>query len=201
MRQFARLDGVVTLVDAKHIEQHLDEEKAVGVVNESVQQVAFADRLLLNKIDLVKHEKGLARVEARLREINPFAPIQRCSRSAVDVSSVLGIQGFDLSRTLARDPSFLDVSKAPTRHDAAVGSHSIDQGAPRHLRKVRKGELDLQLVQQWISDLLEDRGGDLYRMKGVVRATPRPSHNPEPQRRATRALIQRPACLDPRHSS
>ena len=48
VKEFARLDGIVTLVDAKHIEQHLDEEKAEGVENESVEQVAFADRLLLN---------------------------------------------------------------------------------------------------------------------------------------------------------
>jgi len=48
-----RLDGIVTLVDAKHIEQHLDEEKPEGAENEAVEQVAFADRLLLNKVDLV----------------------------------------------------------------------------------------------------------------------------------------------------
>ena len=48
-----RLDGIVTLIDAKHIEQHLDEEKPEGAENESVEQVAFADRMLLNKTDLV----------------------------------------------------------------------------------------------------------------------------------------------------
>ena len=53
VKAFARLDGVVTLVDARHIEQHLDDEKPNGAVNEAVQQVALADRLLLNKIDLV----------------------------------------------------------------------------------------------------------------------------------------------------
>ena len=63
---FARLDGVVTLVDAKHVEQHLDDKKADGAVNEAEQQVAFADRLLLNKVDLVS-DADLARVAARLR--------------------------------------------------------------------------------------------------------------------------------------
>ena len=49
-----RLDGVVTLVDAKHVEQHLDdEEKAEEAVNEAVEQIAYADRILLNKVDLV----------------------------------------------------------------------------------------------------------------------------------------------------
>merc|ERR1711934_748851 len=50
---FSYLDGIITLVDAKHIEQHLDEEKPEGVENEAVEQVAFADRILLNKCDLV----------------------------------------------------------------------------------------------------------------------------------------------------
>merc|ERR1719284_1066383 len=76
VKSFARLDGIITLVDAKHIEQHLDEEKPEGAENESVEQVAFADRILLNKTDLVS-EADLERVEARLRSINHFAPIQR----------------------------------------------------------------------------------------------------------------------------
>ena len=76
IRGFARLDGVVTLVDAKHVERHLDEKKPEGVVNEAVAQVAFADRLLLNKTDLVA-SAALERVEARLRGINAFAPIVR----------------------------------------------------------------------------------------------------------------------------
>ena len=53
LKELVRLDGIVTLVDAKHIEQHLDEKKPEGAINESVNQVAFADRLLLNKVDLV----------------------------------------------------------------------------------------------------------------------------------------------------
>ena len=53
LKELVRLDGIVTLVDAKHIEQHLDEKKPEGAINEPVNQVAFADRLLLNKVDLV----------------------------------------------------------------------------------------------------------------------------------------------------
>merc|ERR1712151_234030 len=62
VQEFSRLDGIVTLIDAKHIEQHLDEKKAEGVENESVEQVAFADRMILNKVDLVSDE-DLNRVE------------------------------------------------------------------------------------------------------------------------------------------
>ena len=80
VKSFCKIDGIVTLVDAKHIEQHLDEEKPEGAENESVEQVAFADRLLLNKIDVVPDEKDLQRIEDRLRAINKFAPIVRCER-------------------------------------------------------------------------------------------------------------------------
>ena len=168
IRAYARVDGVVTLVDAKHVMQHLDEKKADGAINESVCQVAFADRLLLNKVDLVPSEKELQTVEARLRSINAFAPIQRCTRSNVSVDRVLDIRGFDLSRALERDPGFLDPKRAPTKHDALVSSHSIDQGAARHLRGVKTGELDLMLTQEWIGSLLEEQGADIYRMKGVL---------------------------------
>ena len=48
VKAFARLDGIITLVDAKHVEQHLDEEKPEGAENEAIEQLAFADRVILN---------------------------------------------------------------------------------------------------------------------------------------------------------
>mmetsp|Transcript_35671 Transcript_35671/g.114656 ORF Transcript_35671/g.114656 Transcript_35671/m.114656 type:complete len:474 (+) Transcript_35671:106-1527(+) len=167
IKAFARLDGIVTMVDAKHVERHLDAVKPEGVVNEAVAQAAFADRLLLNKTDLVT-EADLARIEARLRGINGFAPIQRCAHSEVSVESVLHIHGFDLHRALKASPGLLDSREAETKHDASVTSVSLDQGAARHMRTVHKGELDHGLVKGWISRLLKERGGDMYRMKGVL---------------------------------
>jgi len=168
IRSFARLDGIVTLIDAKHVEQHLDAIKPDGVVNEAVAQVAFADRLLLNKIDLVSDEVSLRRIEARLRAINQFAPLQRCEHSNVGVERVLNIYGFDLQRSLKANPRLLDVDGPPTRHDSTVSSVSLDQEAPRHLCTVLQGELDLELLNRWLTTLLEERGEDLYRMKGVL---------------------------------
>eukprot|EP00966_Prymnesium_polylepis_P064811 1503445-Prymnesium_polylepis.1 len=134
---FARLDGIVTLVDAKHVEQHLDEEKPEGAENEAIEQVAFADRMLLNKTDLVT-EEDLERVEARLQAINRFAPIQRTVQSNVSVDSVLDIRGFDLKRTLEMDPEFLNVD-GEHEHDASVTSLSI----------VQSGNVDFELLQDW----------------------------------------------------
>jgi G3E family GTPase len=150
------LDGIVTLVDAKHIEQHLDEEKAEGAENESVEQVAFADRMLLNKTDLVS-ETDLERVEERLRGINAFAPIIRTCQSQVSTDSVLDIAGFDLKRTLDMDPEFLNIDNEHV-HDTTVGSLSI----------IEKGDVDLKTVQKWINNVIRTQGTDIYRMKGVL---------------------------------
>merc|ERR1712060_235999 len=95
IKEFARLDGVVTLIDAKHIEQHLDEEKPEGAENEAIEQVAFADRLLLNKTDLVE-EAALKRVEERLRLVNKFAPIIQCCKADVAVEQVMYLRAFEL---------------------------------------------------------------------------------------------------------
>ena len=151
-----RLDGIVTLVDAKHIEQHLDEEKPAGAENEAVEQVAFADRMMLNKVDLVS-EEDLQRVEGRLRALNAFAPIQRCQQSQVASGDVLDLHAFDLQRTLEMDEGFLDTN-ATHEHDASVTSLAI----------VQPGEVDLALVDEWIGTLLREKGGDIFRTKGVL---------------------------------
>lgn len=170
VKDFVRLDGIVTLVDAKHIERHLDEEKPDGTINESVNQLAFADRILLNKVDLVPGESDLERIEQRLRGINGFAPIRRCTRANVSVSDVLDIAGFDIERTLERDPAFLDGRGPAIKHDAAITSVSLNQSksVARHLRGVKDGELDFESFEEWISGVLEGKGEDVYRMKGVL---------------------------------
>merc|ERR1712070_748982 len=81
VQQNMRLDGILTLVDAKHIVPHLDEEKPEGVENEAVEQIAFADRILLNKCDLVESEAELAEVEKRIRAINTGVAIKRTTNS------------------------------------------------------------------------------------------------------------------------
>ncbi len=101
------LDGIITVIDAKHITQHLDEVKPEGVENESVEQVAFADRILLNKTDLVTPEE-LEKVKVKIEGINKVAPIIPTLNSEVDLEKILNIQAFDLKRITADlDPDFL----------------------------------------------------------------------------------------------
>ena len=153
---FADLDGIVTVVDAKHIEQHLDDEKAEGAENEAVEQVAFADRLILNKVDLVD-EADLARVTGRLKAINAFAPIIHSTNADIDVANVLGIGAFDLKRTLEKEPDFLDTD-AEHVHDSTITSYGIDF----------EGDVDLGLFNGWLDELLTVQGADLFRIKGVL---------------------------------
>jgi len=156
VEDFARLDGIVTLVDAKHVEQHLDEKKPEGAENESIEQLAFADRVLLNKIDLVS-EDDLTRVEKRIKGINSFAPIFRTKHSEISVDSVLDIRGFDLKRTLKMDPEFLNIDNEH-EHDDTVSSLCI----------MEEGDVDFELAQAWVRKILTEKASDIYRMKGVL---------------------------------
>src|SRR5690349_6275262 len=98
--QFA-LDAIVTMVDAKHFEQHVDE------LNEPAEQVAFADLVLLNKTDLVE-PAALERIERRIRGINGTAKILRTKNADAPIDKVLDVGAFDLQRALAVDESFLE---------------------------------------------------------------------------------------------
>jgi G3E family GTPase len=95
------LDAIVTMVDAKHFEQHVDE------LNEPAEQVAFADLVLLNKTDLVD-AATLERIESRIRGINGTAKILRTKNADAPIDKVLNVGAFDLQRALAVDGSFLE---------------------------------------------------------------------------------------------
>mmetsp|Transcript_28968 Transcript_28968/g.83272 ORF Transcript_28968/g.83272 Transcript_28968/m.83272 type:complete len:418 (+) Transcript_28968:69-1322(+) len=150
------LDGIITVVDAKHIMTRLDDEKPEGVENEAVEQVAFADRVLLNKTDLVE-EAELPVIEDRLKKINPTVQISRTRQSRVDPKSLIGIKAFSLARVLEMDSEFLKVD-GEHEHDPTVASCSTKFDTP----------LDLDLMKQWISLMLNKYGADLYRYKGVL---------------------------------
>jgi G3E family GTPase len=96
-----QLDSVTALADARHIMQRLDDSK------EAREQIAFADRIILNKVDLASEDE-LSTVEARLKALNPLAPITRAERSNVPLDSVLGIHAFDLERILEVKPDFVN---------------------------------------------------------------------------------------------
>jgi G3E family GTPase len=149
------LDAIVTLVDAKHVTDHLDTATGDGVGHQVVDQIAFADRIVLNKVDLVDEERVRA-LETRLRGINATAEIITSSHADVDLTAVLGIGAFDLSHTMAVDPGWLD--ERDHHHDPGVTSVSVEL----------HGALDRAALEKWLGELAERRGADLYRLKGIV---------------------------------
>ncbi|SEB10154.1 GTPase, G3E family [Rubrimonas cliftonensis] len=145
-----RLDAIVTVADAVHLAGQLGEH------HEAEEQIAFADVVLLNKTDLVG-DADLSGVEARIRRINPYAKIIRTARCDTPLDAVLGLNAFSLERVLAVEPDFL-TSDHDHEHDEDVTSLSLTSDAP----------LDLAAFQTWFGRLLQTRGQDILRSKGIL---------------------------------
>jgi G3E family GTPase len=145
----ARLDAIVTVVDAKHLPARLEDS------HEAADQIAFADVIVLNKTDLVSAEE-LAQVEDLIRSINKFAMIHRTQRSAVPIDQVLNRGAFDLKRVLEMDPDFLDDDEHEHNEDITSMSFEVDK------------PIDPEKFNAWIGVLLQDKGPDLLRTKGIL---------------------------------
>ncbi len=121
MQEKLQLDSVTTLVDAKHIWQHIDDS------DEAREQIAFADVILLNKIDLVTEDE-LEQLEARIRNMNAAAKIYRTENAVVEMDKILNVGGFDLDRALEVDPQFME-PEYPFEwggvYDLSVGTHEL----------------------------------------------------------------------------
>ena len=113
--------SIVTVVDARHVVRRLEDS------HEALEQIAFADVILLNKTDLVPADE-LAQVETRIRSINATAVIHRTQRCQVGLDTVLGRRAFDLDRILAIEPDFL--SEDDHEHDDAVKSVCLRTDRP-----------------------------------------------------------------------
>ena len=98
--------------------------------------MAFADRLLLNKIDLVS-EADIDRIEKRLRDVNKYAPVLRCQNAGVAMDQVIGLKAFELQRVLEMDPEFLSDSEHV--HDQSVSSVGLRVGGVAQM--LRRGAL------------------------------------------------------------
>jgi len=188
VRAKAQLDSVTTVVDAKHLPLRLADS------HEAVEQIAFADQIILNKTDLVT-EAELVAVEAQIRRINPLAPIHRAQRSNVPLEAVLGRGGFDLERITGLDPEFLNPAHGEPGHvhdescdddhdhhhghdhhdhDHDHGHH--DHAAHDHVAQAGIRGVSLTLdrplngtrVTNWLNDLLQEQGPDILRAKGIL---------------------------------
>jgi G3E family GTPase len=147
--EYFLLDAVITVVDAKHGAQQLDEHK------EAAEQVGFADRILMSKVDLVSSEEQAA-LRQRLGRINPRAPIKPVHFGDAPVAEILDIRGFNLNAVLELDPEFLTSDEH--EHDDSVASFVFKSDKP----------FDATRLEDFLGGLVQVYGPDLLRYKGVL---------------------------------
>jgi len=173
VRQAARIDAVVTVADAKWLGERLKDAP------EAKNQIAFADVIILNKIDLVG-AKELDEVEARIRAINPYAKLHKTQNCAVPLDAVLGRNAFDLQRILEIEPEFLD---AKDNHDHDHGGEHHDHHIHHHethglkhyhdedMQSVAlsiEGDVDPDKFVPWLQELVQREGPAILRSKGIL---------------------------------
>lgn len=150
------LDGVVTLLDAKHIMRHLrPASSALAFVRrrpEAEKQLALADRVVLNKADLATSAE-LDEVRAAVRAINATAGLLVAERAEVPLEQLLDLKAFSSARWEAA----LQQPNLTAMHGASVSCICL-QGAA----------VVLPALQGWLQRLVDARHEDLFRVKGVL---------------------------------
>ena len=167
VQEHARLDAVVTVADAKWLAARLKDAP------EAKNQIAFADVIVLNKVDLVTPAE-LREVEARIRAINPYAKLHKTERCAVKIEDVLDRKAFDLDRVLEIEPEFLQVDDHD--HDHHGHDHHHDHGGLKHyhdedMQSVaieHPGDVVAEKFMPWINDLVQTEGQNILRSKGIL---------------------------------
>ncbi|NRG17270.1 GTP-binding protein [Rhizobiales bacterium] len=174
VREKARLDSVVTVVDSRHVLKRLEDTE------EAEDQIAFADVILLNKTDLVTADE-LKAVEDRIHSINPYAVLHRTERCGIDLKAVLNRGAFDLDRILSLDPQFLedhdhhhecgpDCDHDHDHHHHDHGDHHHHHGDLHSVKSISltAGELNPQVFFRWIGDVTQVQGPNILRLKGIM---------------------------------
>jgi G3E family GTPase len=151
------IDSIVCLADCKHLHLHLDDKKPDGSANEAQQQVAFADKILLNKVDLVTIEEK-EKIKSRLASINKFATVIETERSRAPLDKILGLNSFNMESILSYDPDFFE--------NQENAKHNLDLVSSVGIKF--EGNLHAQWFNIFMMDLLRERAADIFRSKGVL---------------------------------
>jgi len=167
--EYYRLDAVVTIVDAKHGMQTLDQQ------TEAQKQVGFADRLLISKRDLVD-ENTYQTLRARLLRINPRAVITPVDFGQADLSTILDISGFNLNAALDIDPAFLADVHPDAHDDDHHHADHHDHGHHHHHHDDEIGAFvfrslrpfNPERLEEFLSGVVQVYGPDLLRYKGIL---------------------------------
>jgi G3E family GTPase len=111
------LDAIITLIDAKHVWNHIEESE------ECKEQIAFADIVIINKIDLVT-DSELAKLSSRISQMNNLAKLYECKNADIELDKILNIGAFDLDKKSEFNPSFLN-EELPFE---AIVKYDLDKG-------------------------------------------------------------------------
>ncbi|MNF48753.1 putative GTP-binding protein YjiA [compost metagenome] len=160
------LDAIVTMVDAKHIAQHLEDLQLDGVDNQAVDQIVCADRIVINKVDLVGAAE-VASLSEKIRGLNATADLVTSSYAEIDLSKILGIGAFESTQKLMEIGAEHD-------HHGDQHDHAHDEPDHEHDPSVSSvgiavdGAVNLGDFHRWITQLRTEQADNLYRMKGVL---------------------------------
>ncbi|MCX2900318.1 CobW family GTP-binding protein [Pseudomonas mandelii] len=157
------LDAIVTMVDAKHIAQHLEDLQLDGVDNQAVDQIVCADRIVINKVDLVSSAE-VAALSEKIRGLNATADLVTSSYAEIDLTKILGIGAFESTQKLMEIGAEHD-------HHADDHDHDLDHAHDPSVSSVGiavDGAVNLGAFHRWISELRSAQADNLYRMKGVL---------------------------------
>ncbi|MBX2858438.1 MAG: GTP-binding protein [Cellvibrionaceae bacterium] len=150
VKERVKLDAVITVVDAKHCHEHLQDS------HEAEEQIAFADVIVVNKTDLV-NDSELAAVREQIGKLNRYAKIHPVMQSNIDINKVLDCGAFDLQRILDIEPQLLE-DEDDHEHDESITSVSLKTLKP----------LVPEKFSQWIREFIMQRGVDILRSKGIL---------------------------------
>ncbi|EKS70782.1 MULTISPECIES: GTP-binding protein [Caballeronia] len=154
--QRVTLDAVVTMVDAKHIAAHLDDLVLDGRDNQAVDQIVCADRIVVNKVDLVTAQ-DIASLKERLRGLNATAEIVESSFAQIDLHTILGVGANEFAQQLVEADDDHDDHHDDHHHDESVSSVGIEVDA----------DIELDALQAWLAELRASDATNLFRMKGI----------------------------------
>ena len=154
LQQYARLDSIITVVDAEHLAAQLRETEVAR------EQIALADFILINKVDLV-NAVDLKIVKEQIFGLNPHARVFHTEHSRVNLKEILDLNAFDLDRKLSYAPDFLDELKEGNHSDITSFSFEFDKPFA-----VEQLEAELQELSE---------KSKVYRSKGIlwIEGTPR----------------------------
>ena len=172
VRAQTKLDAIVTIVDAKHLPQQLASSE------EAVEQIAFADVILLNKADLVSADE-LTSVERQIRAINTTARLHRMIRGDIALDRILDVGAFDLERITEIDPHFLPDHACDDdcahhehgHHDDHGHHHAHDHVAAAGIASISlftEKLIDPEKLLPWLNQITQERGPDILRLKGII---------------------------------